>query len=102
MQWMLGAGMHSGAEAHRLGLVQELVTEEALRGRALEIAAGIAAQAPLAVQATMANARRAERDGDAAAAAELPMLLDQLAHTEDAQRAMSAFLSGTPAVFRGA
>lgn len=102
MMWMLGAGLHPADEALRLGLVQEIVPDAELRERALAVAAQIAAQAPLAVQATLANARRAERDGDAAAAAELPMLLDQLAHTEDAQRAMSAFLSGTPAVFRGA
>ena len=38
---------------------------------ALELAERIAAQAPLAVQAALANAKRAVRDGDAAAEAEL-------------------------------
>lgn len=101
MQWMLGAGMHDAAEAHRLGLVQEVVPEAELRERALAIAEQIAQQAPLAVQATLANARLAEREGEAAAIAGLPALLEQLARTEDAQTAIAAFLSGQAPEFHG-
>lgn len=101
MQWMLGAGMHDAAEAHRLGLVQEVVPEAELRERALAIAEQIAQQAPLAVQATLTNARLAEREGEAAAIAGLPALLEQLARTEDAQTAIAAFLSGQAPEFHG-
>ena len=101
MQWMLGAGMHDAAEAHRLGLVQEVVPEAELRERALAIAEQIAQQAPLAVQATLANARLAEREGEAPAIAGLPALLEQLARTEDAQTAIAAFLSGQAPEFHG-
>ncbi len=101
MQWMLGAGMHDAAEAHRLVLVQEVVPEAELRERALAIAEQIAQQAPLAVQATLANARLAEREGEAAAIAGLPALLEQLARTEDAQTAIAAFLSGQAPEFHG-
>ena len=101
MQWMLGAELHDAGEAHRLGLVQEIVSEAELRDRAIVVAQQIAAQAPLAVQATLANARLAERAGDAAASAELPAELARLMQTEDAHTAVAAFLSGQPAVFHG-
>lgn len=101
MQWMLGAELHDAAEAHRLGLVQEIVSEAELRDRAIVVAQQIAAQAPLAVQATLANARLAERAGDAAASAELSAELARLMQTEDAHTAVAAFLSGQPAVFHG-
>lgn len=101
MHWMLGAGMHDASEALRLGLVSEVVTPDQLRARALEIAEGVAEQAPLAVQATLANARLAERDGDAAASAALPALLDSLVRSDDAQTAIAAFLSGQKPDFSG-
>lgn len=101
MLWMLGGGRHDAAEAHRLGLVNEVVPVEQLRDRAMELAQLIAAQAPLAVQATLANARLAERDGAAAAESALPGELDRLVKTDDARTAVAAFLSGTPPVFNG-
>ena len=101
MHWMLGAGMHDANEALRLGLVSEVVPTDRLRARGLEIATEIASQAPLAVQATLANARQAEREGDEAAAAQLPGLLESLMHSEDAQTAVAAFLSGQKPEFNG-
>lgn len=101
MHWMLAAGMHDAQEAQRLGLVHEVVAPGELRSRALAVAAEIAQQAPLAVQATLANARIAEREGADTAAAQLPELLNQLVRTEDAQTAIAAFLSGTQPKFTG-
>ena len=101
LQWMLAAELHGADEALRLGLVQEVVPTAQLRARALEIAQRIAAHAPLAVQATLENARLAERDGAAAAAALLPDRLAALMATDDAAAAVAAFLSGAPAVFQG-
>jgi enoyl-CoA hydratase/carnithine racemase len=69
--------------------------------RALAIAERIAAQAPLAVQAALANAKRAIRDGDAAAAADLQPALVRLAASEDARIGMEAFLTRTEATFVG-
>ncbi|HLP23184.1 MAG TPA: crotonase/enoyl-CoA hydratase family protein, partial [Microbacteriaceae bacterium] len=57
MHWMLGAELHDASEAARVGLVHEVVPAAELRERALAIAGRIAAQAPLAVQATLENAR---------------------------------------------
>ena len=100
MQWMLGAGMHSATEALERGLLSEIVPIEQLHGRAIEIAEGIARNAPLAVQATLANARWAERNQLAAQAA-LPEELTRLIRSQDAQTAMAAYLSGTAPEFRG-
>ena len=71
MRWILTGDSFDAAEAHRIGLVQEVVPDGSSSTRGLELAQRIAAQAPLAVQATLANARLAMRDGDAAAEAQL-------------------------------
>lgn len=100
MRWILTGDTFDAAEALRMGLVQEVVTTGRQRERAIEIARRIAAQAPLAVQATLANAMLATRDG-AAAAAELQPELVRLVHTEDAAIGMQAFLARTEARFVG-
>lgn len=101
MRWILTGDMFDAAEAHRIGIVQEVVPDGTQFDRALELAERIAAQAPLAVQATLANARTAVRDGDAAAEAELQPTLARLAATKDARIGMAAFLSRQPAEFVG-
>src|SRR3954462_13414668 len=53
MQMLLTADTVSAAEAHRIGLVNEVVPQADLIKRAEEIAAKIIANAPLAVQYTM-------------------------------------------------
>lgn len=101
MRWMLTGDMFDAAEALRMGLVQEVVADGTQLARALEIAERIAAQAPLAVRATLANARRAVRDGEAAAESELQGELVRLASSEDARIGMEAFLTRQPARFVG-
>ena len=101
MRWILTGDMFDAREAHRLGLVQEIVPDGTQFDCALELAERIAAQAPLAVQATLANARKAIREGDAAAEADLQPMLARLAATEDARIGMEAFLSRQPATFVG-
>ena len=101
MKWMLTGDRFDAAEAHRLGLVQEIVAPGEQLTRARELAGRIAAQAPLAVQATLANARRAVRDGEAAAEAQLPGELVRLMQTEDARIGMQAFLTRTEPEFVG-
>lgn len=101
MRWMLTGELFDATEALRMGLVQEVVADGTQLDRAIEIAERIAAQAPLAVQATLANARRAVREGDAAAEAELQSELVRLASTEDARIGMEAFLARRPARFIG-
>lgn len=101
MRWMLTGDRFDATEAHRMGLVQEVVPAGEQLTRARELAGRIAAQAPLAVQATLANARLAVREGHAAAEAQLPRELVRLAQTEDARIGMQAFLSRTDPEFVG-
>ncbi len=101
MRWMLTGDRFDAAEAHRMGLVQEVVEPGEQLARARELAWLIAAQAPLAVQATLANARLAVREGEAAAEAALPRELVRLVQTEDSRIGMQAFLSRTEPQFVG-
>jgi enoyl-CoA hydratase len=101
MRWILTGDLFDAAEAHRIGLVQEVVPDGTQYDRGLELAQRIAAQAPLAVQAALANARLALRDGDAAAAAALQPELVRLVRSEDAAIGMTSFVTRTTAEFVG-
>lgn len=101
MRWMLTGDSFDAAEALRIGLVQEVVPHGAHYDRGRELAQRVAAQAPLAVQATLANARAAVRRGDAAAEALLQPELVRLASSEDARIGMESFASRAPAKFIG-
>ena len=57
MRWILTGDSFPVSEAHRIGLVQEVVPHGEQYARGLELAQRVAAQAPLAVQAALANAR---------------------------------------------
>jgi enoyl-CoA hydratase/carnithine racemase len=101
MRWVLTGDTFDAAEALRIGLVQEVVPHGEQFERGLALAERIAAQAPLAVQQTLANAKLAIRDGDAAAEDSLKPALARLAASEDARIGMEAFLARTPAQFIG-
>jgi len=101
MRWILTGELFDTTEAHRIGLVQEVVPDGDQFDTALAIAERIAAQAPMAVQAALKNAKRAVRDGDAAAEAELQPALVSLAASEDAAIGMRAFMSRSEPEFLG-
>jgi enoyl-CoA hydratase len=101
MRWILTGDTFDAAEAHRIGLVQEVVPDGEQFDRALALAQRVAAQAPLAVQATLANARLAVRDGDAAAENMLQPELVRLSQTKDAAIGMRSFVTRTEAAFEG-
>src|ERR1700712_1625286 len=101
MRWILTGDSFDAVEALRIGLVQEVVPTGTQYARALEIARRIAAQAPLAVQSALANAKLALREGDAVAEAQLQPELMRLVATEDSKIGMQAFLTRTAANFIG-
>jgi enoyl-CoA hydratase len=101
MRWILTGDSFDAAEALRIGLVQEVVPDGEQYERALAIARRVAAQAPLAVQAALGNAKLAVREGDAAAEALLQPELVRLARSEDSRIGMEAFLARTEAKFIG-
>jgi enoyl-CoA hydratase len=101
MRWMLTGDLFDAEEARRMRIVQVVVPDGEQLEAAVGIAERIAAQAPLAVQATLRNARAALREGHDAAAAALPAELVRLAGSEDAARGMRAAATRAPADFVG-
>jgi len=101
MRYLLTGDELSGAEAHRIGLVQELAPADELFDRALSIARAIATQAPLAVQETLAAAREAttmERTEHGAATVGRAR---RLMATEDAREGLMSFIERREARFQG-
>ena len=101
MRYILTGDIFDAKTALRLGLVQEVVRNGQHLNLAVDLAHRIADQAPLAVQAALANARLAVRDGDAAAEAALQPELVRLMSTEDATIGMAAFATRSTAEFVG-
>jgi enoyl-CoA hydratase len=99
MRWLLTAETFGAHDALRANVVTEVVHEDPLP-RALELAQRIAAQAPLAVQATLASARAGLHDSDREHA-ELPRRLGHLMATNDVKRGFEAFMTKQPAQFQG-
>ncbi len=101
MKWLLTGDIFDAAEAHRIGLVQEVTTPESLRPRALELAQTIAKRAPLGVQATLASSRTTMLEGEAAAREHLLAQARSLMETDDAAEGLRSFLERREAVFTG-
>jgi enoyl-CoA hydratase/carnithine racemase len=102
MRFLLTADEFGAHEAHRIGLVQEVVKPGEQFDRALAIAETIARQAPLGVQATLANARIARDEGEAAAREHLQQVLPQIMASGDAAEGVRSFLERREARFTGA
>ncbi len=101
MRYLLTGERFDADEALRIGLVQEVVEPQRLQERAEEMAQLVAAQAPLAVQATRRSAQAAVEEGREAA---LAVLMDQargLFGTEDAMEGVMSFVQRRQARFNG-
>jgi enoyl-CoA hydratase len=101
MRFLLTAEEFGAAEAHRIGLVQEVVAPGQHVTRAKELAQLIAKQAPIGVQATLSNARTYETKGVGAATEHLRGALKQVMASEDAAEGMMSFVERREAVFTG-
>ncbi|HMY22006.1 MAG TPA: crotonase/enoyl-CoA hydratase family protein, partial [Polyangium sp.] len=101
MKWLLTGDTFDSAEALRMGLVQEVVAPGELFTRANWLAERIAAQAPIAVQATLASSRHAYTEGLEAENKQLLGRTRALMATEDAAEGMRSFLERREGVFRG-
>jgi enoyl-CoA hydratase/carnithine racemase len=99
MRWLLTAQSFSAEQAQSAHVVTEVVDGDPL-AHALDIAALIAAQAPLAVQATLQSARAGQLDSVAEHAA-LKGRLGKLMATNDVRRGLEAFMTKQPAKFEG-
>jgi enoyl-CoA hydratase len=101
MHCILAGGGFGADEAHRWGLVQVLAEPGDQLERALDLAREVAACAPLAVQAALANARLAQTDGVRAATEHIRTEGRRVALTEDAREGMQSMIERRAANFRG-
>ncbi|MFN8126641.1 MAG: crotonase/enoyl-CoA hydratase family protein [Candidatus Nanopelagicales bacterium] len=101
MRFLLTADEFGASEAHRIGLVTEVVEPGEQVAAAVAIAQTIAAQAPLGVQATLANARIAAEEGLAAAREHLVETLPTILASDDAREGVMSFVERREARFTG-
>jgi len=101
MYHLLTSDEFSAHEAYRIGLVQEVVPAGAQLDRAIELAEQICRQAPLAVQATKASARRWLDEGVDACVAALGPVQAELMTTDDAAEGIASFIDRRQATFTG-
>src|SRR5581483_12134055 len=101
MKILLTGDDFTAQEALRYNFVQEVVPPGQELPRAIELAERIARQAPLAVQATMENARLAVNEGWQAAYAAIADTQRRLYNTEDAKEGVQSFLEKREARFVG-
>ena len=103
MRWLLTGDEFDAAEAHRIGLVQEVADDAAAAlAAARDIAHTIADRAaPLGVRATLASAHLARVEGEAAAIERLRPAVTELFASEDAAEGVQSFIERRDAHFAG-
>ena len=101
MRYLLTGDEFDATTALRLGFVQEVVEPGQQLTRALELAQRIAQQAPLAVSASINNARKALNEGAAAARAEFGPVQRGLVGSADFQEGLRSFKDKRPPKFSG-
>ena len=101
MQLLLTGEMISAQEAHRIGLVNEVVISAELIPRAEAIAQKIIANAPLAVQYTMEAVNKGMETPLAEGLYLEAVLFGVACSSEDKKEGTSAFLEKRPAQFKG-
>ncbi len=102
MKMLLTAERVDAAEAHRVGLVSDLVEPEALMARAKELAGAICRNAPLAVRATKMSAKLGQAMAPDQALEVERLLWGILRNTEDRIEGRRAFQEKRPPEWKGA
>ena len=101
MYHLLRADEFDAAEAHRIGLVQEVVEPGRQRERALELGRELLSCSPPALVHTIANARLASERGEPAAIAAIPAMAAAVQATQDFKEGIASFVERRPAAFTG-
>ena len=92
-RYLLTGENFSAEEAYRIGLINEVVPAGMQVDRAMELARFVAEQAPLAVEATLRNARVARDSFESEAIRQLPRELEMLLKSKDFEEGISSFAS---------
>jgi enoyl-CoA hydratase len=101
LRLLLAGETVDGAEAHRIGLVEEVVPDGEVQGRALALAEQMASGAPLAVRATKRMVHLAEEmDHESALALEAELFASTWM-SEDHREALDAFFAGRAPAWKG-
>ncbi|MEO1013555.1 MAG: crotonase/enoyl-CoA hydratase family protein [Pseudomonadota bacterium] len=101
MRLLLTGDEFSAAEAHRLGLVQEVVSDGGAFDRAFEIAERIAANAPLGVQGVIENAYVALDDPQHASKRLRPYGQETISPSKDLQEGVAAVFQKRAPIYKG-
>jgi len=101
MKYLLTGDEFNSQDALRMKFVTEVVPAGQELARAIELAEKICRQAPLAVQATMENARVAGTHGWQAAYMQIAATQRRLYNSEDAKEGVQSFLEKRDAKFVG-
>jgi enoyl-CoA hydratase/carnithine racemase len=101
MRYLLTGDEFGVEEAQKMGIVQEIHPSDKVLQSAVDIASRIAAQAPLAVQSTLASARTAQREGFDAAARALRPTVNALMNSNDCKEGVRSFLEKRNPSFAG-
>lgn len=101
MYHLLLADEFGADEAHRIGLVQEVVEPGAQRERAIELARQMLQCAPSALRHTIANARLALDENEPAAIAAIPAMSADVQATADFAEGIASFTERRAAKFTG-
>lgn len=91
----------SAAEAHRVGMVQEVVPAGQQATRAMEIAKTIAKNAPLGIQVTKQAGRKYLEAGEQAAIDAIAEIRKRVLDSQDAKEGIQSFVERRAAVFKG-
>ncbi len=101
MYHLLVVDEFDATEAHRCGLVQEVVPAGTQLDRAIELAEKIAKLAPLAIQATKASAQLYAEKGEEACYSNFTSVQRGLAASEDAEEGVNSFKERREPKFSG-
>src|SRR5207244_1358710 len=101
MRYLLTGDEFGGAEALRIGLIQEVVEPGQQLSRALELAQVVAAQAPLGVRATLASARLSIAESEEVAKQRLVPDMRPIIQSEDLKEGVQSFIERRQAHFKG-
>ncbi len=101
MRYLLTGDPFDAPEAHRLGLVQEVVDTGQQLPRALELADKISKQAPLGIDVVLKTARATIHQGEAAAVAIAAAAMPRVLSSEDAREGMMSLMEKREARFVG-